>query len=159
MKLTIIALAATATFASATTFAASPQVVFKSVVDNLESQVCVAAASQGIGAAKALVAKNGLNFANFTNNVTCNGRSVISFSKRYQAQEATAQATAAPSLVNLVAINDSVESRVCIDALSIGEHKARVKHNLLGDPITCNNKPIKRFVRDLEKRNVTFTGL
>jgi hypothetical protein len=156
MKLSTIALAATITLTSATTFAASPQVVFKSVVNNLESQVCVAAASEGLAAAKALVVKNGLSFANFTNHVSCNGRSVVSFSKRYQAEETSV--TAAPILVNLVATNNNAESKVCIDALTMGERAARVKHNVMGASIKCNNKSLKRFVRDLEKRNVTLTG-
>ena len=154
MKLHTLALAAALTTVSLSTIAA-PKYKFTSSADNLETKVCMTAAAKGMSAAKALVNKSGLSFHSLNESVTCNGKSIKQFANTYYNKPGSPEKA---TVVSLVAQNNNVESKVCIDALSIGVSKAKAMHNVSHGSVMCNGKTIGKFVKDFKKRNAVIAG-
>lgn len=152
---TILISAALTSLSSFSTIAETQEVRFKAVDQNLETQVCLKAATEGLAAAKTLVSQNDINFSFFNKSVTCNGESIRSFANLYFKSAEEADEVNKPKMVAVKAKNSNVESQLCLDALLIGEEQARQKHDLQGVAVICNNKPLSVFVRNFERQNLT----
>lgn len=152
MKLLTIALSVSLTVSSLSSMANN--VVFKPTNNNLATQACYLAATQGMSAVKALVKNEHINFGLFKSVVSCNDLSLTKFANKYQPQIVEETKLVLAPTVALIAKNSSVESKVCLDALVIGEQRSRRMHNLEKYNITCNNQDIKTFVRKYKKQNV-----
>ncbi|MDT0593393.1 DUF3718 domain-containing protein [Glaciecola petra] len=149
---TIAMLAAMASASSFCAIAETQEFKFKAVDQNLETQVCLKAATEGLASAKQLVSENDINFSFFNKTVTCNGESLKSFANLYYKSAVDVNE---PKVVAVRAKNANVESQLCLDALIIGEEQARQKHDLQGVEVTCNDKPLSIFVRKFERQNLT----
>ena len=149
MKLLSVATAMTLTFATATTMAKT--VVLKPLDQNLETQACYTAATQGIDAAKTLVKEHNIRFSLFKNTVTCNGLRLVDFAHEFGEQEEKSGNIV--TRIALVAVNTNVESQLCLDAVTMGEKKARNKHDIYA-PVICNNLNLPDFVRSFKKREI-----
>lgn len=147
MKLSTLALTATLAFTSMSVF--SKEIVFKTVNNNLETQVCYTAATAGLEAAKALVAAYDLNFNTYSESVTCNGSSIRSFANTYSKTNAAAQ----QEKVALVAKDTNLESKLCLEAVINGEAAARAKFNIY-DSVLCNSQKLSTFVRKFKDQDV-----
>ncbi|MBW8189889.1 hypothetical protein K0504_02480 [Neiella marina] len=79
---TVAAVVATFALFAAPTFA-SPSVKFVAANDNIETQVCVAAATQGLQVAEEIGKEKGLSKYE-TRALVCNGRTIASFSRKHQ---------------------------------------------------------------------------
>ena len=148
-----IALAITLSLTSVV--ATANNVVLKPINENIETQACYTAATQGLNAAKELVSKENINFGIFKNSVTCNGLSLVDFAQQYgeQSGEQNAKSEATETRIVLVAKNTNVESQLCLDAITMGERAAREKH-AIDLPVTCNNLDLADFVRSYKKQEV-----
>ncbi|MFT6270540.1 MAG: hypothetical protein ACJAVV_003379 [Alphaproteobacteria bacterium] len=149
MKLLTIALTLTLSATSLSSMA--NKIVFKPVNGNIETQACLLAATQGLKAAKIMVKKERVNFNRFKLAVSCNGLSLTEFANKYQPQIAQEVDPQSKPIITLVAKNN--ESMVCLDALVVGEDKARKQHNVGDDSITCNDQNLKTFLRKYQKEN------
>jgi hypothetical protein len=137
---------------------AAQNIVFKPMNDDLATKACYAAASKGIDAARSLVKQEQLNFGLFKSSVSCNGYSFTEFVDKYSNAKDTnsenSSSTGSVSTVTFRANNDNAASQVCVDALLMGEQKARDKHELTNYSITCNDEQIDRFVRKYKNKNI-----
>ncbi|GLR70995.1 DUF3718 domain-containing protein [Agaribacter marinus] len=151
MKLSTIATVAVLSFASLS--ASASNVVFKAVNDNFETKACKIAAVDGIDAAKDFIESHDENYKRFVVSTFCNGMSITSFAKRYNVENDEQEA---PEVITLVAENTNVESKLCLDAVVMGEDAAREKHGVLTDAVSCNYKPLKKFVKQYANRDVVI---
>lgn len=145
----------------ATTFASVPEsqkkIVLKPVNDQVETQACYVAATQGVDAAKSFLQAKDYSFASFNSSVTCNGISIDQFAEKYAVKSKANQEAVEQSLskVKLVAMNNR-ESQLCVDAVLLGEKEARVKHDAINDVIYCNNKTLGSFARSYQDKNIVL---
>lgn len=153
MKLSILALTATIALSSTQTFA--KEVVFKTVNNDFATQVCYTAATQGLSAAKALVAKNELNYSAYAQSVTCNGSSIRQFAKAYSKSSLGENKLQKTEKVALVAKDANLASQLCLDAVVNGEVAARAKFNMY-DSILCNSQDLSAFVRKFTDQEVVL---
>lgn len=128
------------------------EVVFKPTNDNIATQACYLAVTEGLSASEALVKAENIDFGIFKVTVSCNGLSLTRFTKKYQQPISEELALDDPT-ITLIAKNNDPESMVCVEALVIGEQQARTKHNVEGESIMCNSKDIKTFVRKYQNQN------
>lgn len=138
-----IAIAITLTLSSASTMA--KDVVFKQSDQTTATQVCYVAATEGLHSARLLMRKSDQNFRVFQSTLTCNGLDLGDFADKY-AEEALKEKSTASNRVILTPKNENVESRLCLDAVTMGERAARVKHSI-NSPVLCNGNSISNFVR------------
>ncbi|MFC3120890.1 DUF3718 domain-containing protein [Agaribacter flavus] len=149
MKLSTIATVAVLSFASLS--ASASNVVFKAVDDNFETQACKIAAVDGMDAAKDFIEGNNQNYKRFVFSVFCNGMSITSFAKQYHVESSEDEAE---QVIALVAENSNVESKLCMDAVVLGEDAARQKYGFENETVMCNFKPLKKFVKQYANRDV-----
>lgn len=147
----ILTIALTLTLSATSLSSMANKIVFKPVNNNIETQACVLAATEGLEAAKVMVKKERDNFNRFKLAVSCNGLSLTDFADKYQPQLAQQASLASKPTITLVAKNTT--SMVCLDALLVGEEQARIEHNVGEDSITCNSKNIKTFIRKYQDQN------
>jgi len=133
MKNLLLALTLVLTAASG---AANANMKFVSADNTVESNLCVIAAQKGFKAAMK-EATDRLAYR-----TTCNGQNIRGFSKAYEVKDASVS----KKLV-FVPVNDSVESKVCAQAVKSGIEAASslVKFNI--NHMSCNGKNIRRFVK------------
>lgn len=146
-----LVIATTLSFASASAMAKN--VVLKPIDLNLATEVCIAAADEGMVAARALVRANKLNFSTFKATVSCNGLSLREFAETYGEKETESTA----SRIKLVPKNENVESQLCLDAVTMGEQAAREKYSI-DAPIMCNNRDLGDFVRNFSSQTVLVSN-
>lgn len=132
---------------------AANTVVFKPVNNNLETQACYLAATKGLDAVKELVRGEDQNYIVFKSALSCNGYSLTSFADKYKPEVITANEATQPT-VTLVAKDDTPESKICVDALVLGEQAARQKYDVINTEILCNLQELGSFVRKYSKENV-----
>lgn len=157
IKATIIALSVilpTITFASVSQ---SENVVLKPVNDNIETQACYVAATEGVNQAKSFLRANAFSFANFNSAVKCNGIGIADFAEKYSVKNDDTETAVQEELgtFKLVAMDNSA-SQLCVDAVLLGERKARIKHNALNDVVFCNDKSLGRFTRVFKDKNLSL---
>ncbi len=126
-------------------------VSFEKSNNNLETKACYAAATQGIEAAKALIGLSNISYNSFKNNVMCNGMKIDAFAGKYHKTEVQNKVV---KIVAMNQMNQSVESRLCLDAISMGEDAARRKYNLRSEAISCNGKRISQFLKSFKGAKV-----
>lgn len=157
MKLSTLSITAVLSLACASTFAS--EVVFKAANNNIATQACVLAATQGMDAAKELVESNDINFNLFRTTVSCNQMSLTTFAKAYAKQNIVdaSEENEASNVVKLVAKTQNAESQLCLDAVFMGIDKARAKHKINGSVI-CNDQELSRFVRTFKNKEVRLAS-
>ena len=153
MKLSSLALTVTIALSSTQTFA--KEVVFKTVNNDFATLVCYAAATQGLSAAKALVAKNEINYSAYAQSVTCNGSSIRQFAKAYSKSSLGENKLQKTEKVALVAKDANLASQLCLDAVVNGEVAARAKFNMY-DSVLCNSQDLSAFVRKFTDQEVVL---
>jgi len=133
-------------------------VVFKAANDNIATKACMVAATDGMDAAKALVQDNDINFDLFKRTVSCNGMSMSDFASTHLVKTASQSVNDSPevSVIKLVAKTDNTESKLCLDAVVLGETQARKTHNMLNSSVMCNNVDLSRFVRTFKNKDVVL---
>jgi hypothetical protein len=129
-------LALTLVLTAATANASNSDMKFISADNSTESNLCVVAAQEGY---KAAMKQTDNRLAHRT---TCNGQNIKRFSKTYEIKDVTAS-----KKIVFVPVNDSVESKVCAQAVKSGIKAASslVKFNI--NQMSCNGKNIRRFVK------------
>lgn len=147
MKMSTFAIALTFTIASVQAMAQN--VTLKPVDTNFETEACYTAATLGYDAAKKLVRSNGLNFTEFKTSVSCNGEDIKSFAQRYASAPV-------PATITIVAKDADIASKACVEAIQIGEAKARAKYNLEGETIICNHRDMSEFVKKYNAEKVVI---
>ena len=147
MKLSTFAIALISSVASLNAFA--QDVRLNPVNQNIETQACYTAATEGYRAAKRLIRDNGLNVESFSASLLCNDVSLRKFADLYS--DKTTNETKG---IALVAKNEDIASKACLDAVSIGTEKALAKHGLEGETIICNHKEMSAFVRSYNAETV-----
>jgi hypothetical protein len=148
-----LVIATTLSFASASVMAKN--VVLKPTDQKLATEVCIAAADEGLIAARALVRANKLNFSTFKATVSCNGLSLREFAETYGKKQSETEMTA--SRIKLVPKNENVESQLCLDAVTMGEQAAREKYSI-DAPVICNNRELGDFVRNFSSQTVLVSN-
>ena len=149
MKKLTLAVAATLAVLSSSAFAKN--VVLKPVNQNIETQACYVAATEGLAATRTLLFKNNLSYASFARTVTCNDMSLAKFAKTYQQQDEAKSDTV--KQIALVAKNSNTASQLCLDAVVIGEDAARAKHDIYGS-VLCNRQELSLFVSKFADQEV-----
>lgn len=129
---------------------------FKKTNDNFETQICYVAATEGLESAKSLVESKGLLFRTFKKSVTCNGADLTSFAREYAQRSKNKEASPG---VELVASNNDIESKICIEALTQGMEKTVTKYRINKDYIRCNGKPLPRFVKENKLRGSAVASI
>lgn len=132
----------------------SASISFEKMGTNLETEACYAAATDGIRAAKTVVRAQGVNYIELSSTLLCNGMKITDFANKYAKLRKQNQANATVKLVALSAMDRSVESRLCLDAVTMGETAARQKHNMRNASIQCNGKEISVFLKTLKNVKV-----
>lgn len=145
--------------AGISTVQADTTLQFKPMDDSLESQICSIAATEGLQAAKQQIEANGFSFIKYTMSLTCNGESLAGFSRKYSKQRTASMDNSDTQsddvkLIKLVAETDTPASRLCIDAVLVGETVAREKHGIKNEEIYCNRTPLKSFVASFAMQEV-----
>ena len=148
MKLSSIAIAFTLSVVSNYSFA--QDVRLNPVNQNIETQACYTAATEGYNSAIKLIRNNGLNTKAFGATIMCNGVSLRKFADLYSSNSASES----QKTITLIAKNENAASRACIDALSIGQEKALAKYGLEGETIMCNRKQLSDFIREYKSEKV-----
>lgn len=149
MKTVKMLLSASLIFAAHSSIASS--VEFVKTTDNLETQACYAAASEGLNAAKKVLRAKKISFSQANERVMCNGLSMTKFASKYEAlrQQDNDEVTTV-RIVALSAMDQSKESQLCLDAVSMGEHAARAKHRMQSASVKCNGQNIKQFLKSFK---------
>lgn len=148
MKLSTFAIALT--FSVVAAQASAKDVRLQPVNNNVETQACLTAATEGYGPALRFIRNSGFNAEEFSASVRCNGESLRTFAYMYRNNDVTENA----KNVALVAKNEDAASQACVEALSIGQDAALAKYGLEGENIICNFKNISDFVRQYSAENV-----
>lgn len=159
MKLVLLsALMASAFVANAdvnTHLTKTQSTTFKAMDDNLATQYCIAAATKGLNAVKQMAKNDQSSFIELKKTISCNGYSLTSFSEKFAESTRKSSKTITQAQVIKVLANDnSKESKLCVDALVLGEHAARQKHELPRTPIICNNMSLQDFVEEFKEREL-----
>ncbi len=113
----------------------------------IASQMCIVAVRDGLKEVRKLAVENNLNYGHVLSNLSCNGKLVSAFAKQYSQN---------PKQVVVKAGDKSLESQVCVDALSLGEKAARQKHHAKSELVTCNGESISDFVRKYADRDLVL---
>lgn len=153
MKTSTILLASALTIFSSGVFANA--VSFTKQADDLETEACYTAATQGLASAKSFLRDSNINYTEFRSSVMCNGMSITQFAKKYfNSADNDAQSI---EVVAISALDQNPESLLCVDAVTMGEKAARAKHGIKLGSVLCNGKEIGRFLKDFENRKVVKT--
>lgn len=142
MKKTLLALSLT--IISATSIAnENKKYTFLASDDTNETKICIIAAKDGMKKAKEFSREVGINFNKFKDNTYCNGQRLSKFVKTYNKIEKKEENKTKKILV---AADNSVESEICVKAVSNGVESLKEKYNGNVSKITCNGKKIATFV-------------
>ncbi|MFQ3249407.1 MAG: hypothetical protein ACI9O6_001215 [Glaciecola sp.] len=134
---------------------------------SFESKVCYVAATQGLDSAYNLVRESDVNFNRFTEELSCNGKSLQRASrllnvmlKQANTEELTAeeldikeQNQNETTRVRFVT-DHNAESQVCLDAVVLGLDAALEKHNMKRSNIVCNDMSINRFAKKFAGKTI-----
>jgi len=151
---TVVAVSITASCFSASLNAQTKDIVLKPKNDKVETHACYVAATQGLDSALSFIASNEPSIMAHEPPIICNGMSIRDFADKY-AENTQAQRSdkdKAEKMFKLVAENEA--SQLCVDAVVLGEKEARKKYGALGEPVYCNEKTLKHFVRSFANKNV-----
>jgi hypothetical protein len=125
---------------------------FEMTQDNFETKVCYVAATNGIKSAEQFIKAQGLSVRKLKQNVTCNNTDLVSFAKRYNKPQNNASNNGP---VQLVATNNDLESRICVESLTQGLGKTVAKYQINKEHIRCNGIPLPRFVKQNKALDLT----
>ncbi|MBT1449936.1 hypothetical protein KJ365_03510 [Glaciecola sp. XM2] len=126
---------------------------FAMTQDNFETKVCYVAATEGLETAEKLIADKGLSVRKMKQNVKCNNTDLVAFAKRYsQRQQAKNNGP-----VQLVATNNDIESKICIESLTQGLSQTVAKYRINKEHIRCNGVPLPRFVRQNQQLDLSVS--
>ncbi|WP_371195506.1 hypothetical protein [Glaciecola sp. SC05] len=154
MKKLILTSAALLTFVATNAHADASAISMAN--QNFETKICYVAATEGLDAAKQLVSDKGLSFRKFEKNVTCNNKDLSTFAKHFANAQIRGENA---SQVQLVATNNDVESKICLESLTHGIDKTAAKYKINKDYIRCNGKPLPRFVNENKRRGATVAAV
>lgn len=136
--------AASLTLALSSTVVAKPaNIKFVAMDQNYETQLCLAAAQEGLEAAENLAASFGINDKGYKLKTKCNGESLVYFARKYEKKEQTSQMK---TIFKLVVANEATESKICAFAASQGIKTASEQYGYINN-IICNDKPLTKFAR------------
>lgn len=152
MKFSTLVLSAGLTFVSLN--AAALNLKFEKTGSDLETQACFTAATQGIKAAKKLVRAEGVNYIELSSTLLCNGMQIKDFANKYAKLQAKNDAAKTVKVVALSAMDRTIESQLCLDAVTMGEKQARAKYQMRNATIKCNGQEIGQFLKSLENIKV-----
>lgn len=141
-----IALTASASTVSATS------AKFEMTQDNFETKVCYVAATKGMEIAERFIQAQGLSVRKLKQNVKCNNTDLVTFANRYNKPE-SAPSNSGP--VQLVATNNDIESRICVESLTQGLSHTVAKYKINEEHIRCNGIPLPRFVKNNKALDLT----
>jgi hypothetical protein len=144
----IIAIALTA---SATAVSAK-SAKFEMTQDNFETKVCYVAATKGMESAEQFITAQGLSVRKLKQNVKCNNTDLVTFAKRYNKAESAPTSTGP---VQLVATNNDLESKICVESLTKGLMQTVAKYQINEEHIRCNGIPLPRFVKKNKALDLT----
>nr|WP_297348250.1 ABC transporter ATP-binding protein [uncultured Glaciecola sp.] len=119
--------------------------------NTFETKVCYTAATQGLKAAYELVRESSENFDRFTTILRCNGESLVRSARAFK-QANQAQTTRKVRFVT----DESIESKICLDAVILGADTAIEKHDVQHVNIICNNQDIKIFAKRFAGKTVSL---
>lgn len=163
MKTLLTSLAIASIALSATVSAKNVQL--RPADDTFETKVCLAAATQGLSAAYDLIKESDENFSRFTEQLTCNGKSLIRATRTLK--NATQQevnndkekvkdiSTDAARKVRFVT-DEAAASKTCLDAVLLGAEAALKKHDMENSNIICNNIDIRKFAKKYAGKTVSL---
>jgi hypothetical protein len=130
---------ATITFTSS---ASATNVQLRPADNTFETKVCYTAATEGLQVAYELVRESSENFDRFTAILSCNGKSLVRSARAFE------QVNQAPTTRKVRFVTDeSLESKICLDAVILGANTAIEKHDVQDVNIICNNQDIKIFAK------------
>ena len=144
MKNLLVALTFILTATTAT--AANTNVKFVKADSSTESSLCVSAAKNGLKSAMKMVREK------LTYNVICNGQSLKSFSKNYNAKHKQVVKAPIKKFV-VIPANENSASRVCAQAVKTGIQSVRSTVDFDVDSVICNGKSISKFVKQYNKKS------
>lgn len=152
MRKALLGLVATLSLGSFGAQASSVQIEASN--NELTTQVCYVAASEGLKAAKSLVTSQGFSFRSFMKSVTCNNMSIADFANKYHGNVVKSQSE---RKIQLVAKNNDLESQVCVEALTYGLEATVKKFRINQDYIYCNGISLPKFVQ--QNRNLASANI
>jgi hypothetical protein len=141
---------ATITFASSVS---ATNVQLRPADNTFETKVCYTAATEGLKAAYELVRESSENFDRFTTILSCNGKSLVRSARAFQ--QANQEQAKAIRKVRFVT-DESLESKICLDAVILGADTALEKHDVQDVNIICNNQHIKIFAKKFAGKTVSL---
>lgn len=132
----------------------SKEVVLKASDQTIATNICLVAATKGMKIAATVASENDINFRQFKSSASCNGLSLANFATKFRQYKASKKVAPKPSII-LMANNTDIESQLCLDAVTMGERKARAKHSVIAT-VLCNHKDLPDFVRSFNNQDVTI---
>jgi hypothetical protein len=133
---------------SLNTFATTSNVKFIATDYSAETQVCLAAAQNGLTSAEDKAKELGINYIGLQYIIQCNGKSLIKFSKtpKKVAEIAEIELVVTKPQYKFVTTNKNKASKICADAAINGfnfvnENYSDVRY------IVCNGQNIVRFAK------------
>ena len=119
-------------------------VLFKAVDQSAETQLCLAAAQNGVEGAKAMAESLGLDYLEAKRSTICNDTSLHRFAHQYTK-------TVEPVLntrvtYKFVAADQAPASKICTEALVNGLKATQKQYKDISN-VYCNGELINRFVR------------
>lgn len=153
MNFSTLALSAGLTLVSLNAFSVN-NIEFHKANNDIETKACYTAATEGLKAAKKLVRASRINYIELSSTLKCNGMSIRDFASKYATLGETSQTAKNVKVIAVSAMDRKVESKLCVDAVTMGERAARVKYKMRDDHIECNGQDITHFLKSLDDMKV-----
>jgi len=123
---------------------------FEMIESDLESQICVTAATKGMKAAKNLASENGVYLSSYSNDFYCNAKSLNDFVNQYGKNQIKT-ILADSKETQLYAADENMESDLCIKAVELGLDAVKEQHENINS-VRCNGRSIKQFVKKFSEK-------
>ena len=133
---------------SLNTFATTSNVKFIAADYSAETQVCLAAAQNGLTSSEDKAKELRINYGGFQYIIQCNGKSLIQFSKtpRKVVNIAEVALVVTKPQYKFVTVNKNEASKICADAAINGFNFVNENYNDVSN-IVCNGQNIARFAK------------
>lgn len=125
------------------------EIKFKPTNQEVETQLCIAAAKGGIDAARKAAQALDVKFSAYKHSIYCNDKSLTKFAKTYQVSEQPVKAIENVTY-KFVPANQASASQICTFAVENGMRKAKKEFNNV-ENLYCNGEWINTFVRKNKK--------
>ena len=125
------------------------EIKFKPTNQDVETQLCIAAAEGGINGAREAAQALDVKFSAYKHNIYCNDKSLTKFAKAYQVKEEQIEEIKSVTY-KFVPANQASASQICTFAVENGMRATKKAYDNV-ESVYCNGEWINTFVRKNKK--------